>query len=162
MMNYDGPNIHFSDVEKAGLPNADEILPNLISAAKQCYNILTSINPAFNNHECITHFIHSADCALQVVQHIEREGGVDYSALCETIDIPGIDEILPLLVLTFESFKSELEGLRADYLGSAIFYIALVGTKMYPDGLGERGVQGFRNIFDDKSSGFNSLIRLWP
>ncbi len=161
LMNYDGPHIHFSDAEKAGLPNADEILSSLIVVAKKCYNILKSIDPSFSHHECITHFIHSADCAMQVIQFIEREGDVNFGALCASIDIPGIDETLPLMVMPFETFKSELPGPHSDCLSRAMYYIGLTGTKMYPGALDEHGVPGFRDIFDDKSSGSSSLIRLW-
>lgn len=161
MMKYDGPDIHFSDAEVAGLPKADEILPKLILVAKKCYNTLNSLNRDFSNHESITHFIHSADCAMQIIQHIEREGNVDYGLLCATIDIPGIDETLPLMVTIFETFKSNRTGPHSDYLNRAMYYIEVTGTKMYPGGLDEDGVQGYRDIFDD-DGGFSSLIRLYP
>lgn len=161
MNNDDGPRIHFSDEEKAGLSNADKVLPILIPVAKACYRFLNPAKLRMDNRTCITWFINSVDCAMQVTQRTRREGPVDLATLILEIDIPHIENTLPVLVKGFKQTRSVWDDAEPFY-SRAMSVLCLIGIKMYPGGLDEDGVAGYRDIFDDDDSGSSSLVRLWP
>ena len=159
MNNDDGPRIHFSDEEKAGLPSADKVLPILIPVAKACYRLLNPAKLGKDNRTCITWFINSVDCAMQVTQRTRHEGPVDLVPLIPEIDIPHINNTLPVLVNGFEKTRLVWDDAEPFY-SRAMWVLCLIGIKMYPGGLDEDGVVGYRDIFDDDDSGSSSLIRL--
>jgi len=160
MYDDEEPHIHFSEGEKPNLP--EEALSILISSAKQCYRLLNPAKLGIDMHEGITIFIHSVDCAMQVVQHRHRAGSVNLAALAATIDLPHIEDTLPILLAAFEEGGAFWKDDFTDHVAGIMFVLAFIGAKLYPGGLNEQGVQGYRDIFDDKSSGSSNLTRLYP
>ena len=142
MYDDEEPQIIFSEEEKPNLP--EESLAMLISAAKQCYHFLNPAKLKIDMREGITIFIHSVDCAAQIVQH-GRD--MDIAALSATIDITQIEETLPILVTAIEESLSIGNDACTDMLADVQFALGLIGTKLYPGGLDEDGVSGYRDIF---------------
>ena len=141
--------ISFSEEE--GTPNIRPVLAILIPVAQECYTFLDPTKPSMNERTCMTHFVQSVDCAMQVVQHNHRVGTVDLNTLSTKITIPHIEDTLPLLVTAFEKCRSiwtEAEFDFGSFLGKLMFVMVTIGTKMYPS-VKDSSISGFGDIFED-------------
>lgn len=131
------------------------VFNTLVPVAETCYELLNPGKPGFNEEICVTHFVHSVSCAFQVVQQEHRVGPVDLVGLCSKISIPCIEETLPLLVAAFYKCLPIWTKAGKDFaafLPGVAHHMLLVGNKLYPAGLKDRGVEGYHDIFDDSGS----------
>lgn len=131
MNDDEDPLISFSEEEKGSLPDSDAALHILIAAARQCYRFLNPATSGIDEQTCWTHYVHSNNCAFQVIQRIDRLGAVNLDALCAKIDIPHIEDTLPILVTAYEKCRSIWTDI---YTGYAI------GSHMILDDIGEKNV----------------------
>jgi len=143
--------------EEEGTPSVRPVLAILIPVAQKCYTFLNPAKPGMSERTCMLHFVQSIDCAFQVIQHRQREGEVDLGALCAKIEIPHIEDMLPLLVTALEKCCLIWVEAEFDYLGRAMFIIGLIGAEMYPNGMEDGSIGGFPDIFVDSGESRGSL-----
>ena len=143
------PVIHFSDEEKACLPDADEVLPILVPVARDCYRLLDPLKPRFDDDSGKVHFIQSVDCAIQVMQRQEFAGPVNLEDLAAHIDIPYIEYTLPRLVDAFKRCRLIWSQREHHDLAMGMVYMAHIGAKMYPQGMICRVIHSYGDIFAD-------------
>ncbi len=128
------PFIYFSEAEKELLPDSDAVLHILIAAARQCYRFLDPAKSGVNKQVCERHYMHSINCAFQVIQRMDRVDDVDLDTLCAEVDIPYIENTLPILVAAFEKCRSIWSDIYVDYILGGHIILDEIGEKMYPDG----------------------------
>ena len=141
--------ISFSEEEKSSLPDSDAALHILIAAARQCYRFLNPATSGIDEQTCWTHYVHSNNCAFQVIQRIDRLGAVNLDALCAKIDIPHIEDTLPILVTAYEKCRAIWTDIYTGYVIGSHMILDDIGEKMYPGGLGSGSSLQFRDIFAD-------------
>ena len=141
--------ISFSEEEKSSLPDSDAALHILIAAARQCYRFLNPATSGMDEQTCWTHYVHSNNCAFQVIQRIDRLGAVNLDALCAKIDIPHIEDTLPILVTAYEKCRAIWTDIYTGYAIGSHMILDDIGEKMYPGGLDSGSSLQFRDIFAD-------------
>ena len=141
--------ISFSEEEKSRLPDSDATLHILIAAARQCYRFLNPATSGIDEQTCWTHYVHSNNCAFQVIQRIDRLGAVNIDALCAKINIPHIEDTLPILVTAYEKCREIWTDIYTGYVIGSHMILDDIGEKMYPGGLDSGSSLQFRDIFAD-------------
>ncbi|MDE2635761.1 MAG: hypothetical protein OXI30_05300 [Chloroflexota bacterium] len=139
--------IVFSEEERREIPKAEETLAILIPISRACCRLLAAAEPGIGDVDAFTHFLQTVDCARQIAEKQSRAGTVDVHVLSADMDIPAIDDTLPLLLEGFERCRSLLEG--EDYLTGALVLLSRIASKMY-SGMEGRNlilVGGYGDIF---------------
>ena len=65
---------------------------------------------------------------------MDRVDDVDLDTLCAEVDIPYIENTLPILVAAFEKCRSIWSDIYVDYVLGGHIILDEIGEKMYPDG----------------------------
>jgi len=147
-----------SFIEEEGTSSVRPVLATLIPIAQKCYTFLNPVKSGMSERTCMIYFVQSIDCAFQVIQHRQREGEVDLGALCAKIEIPHIEDMLPLLVTALEKCCLIWAEAEFDCLGRAMFIMGIIGAEMYPGGMESGVIDGFPDIFADSGKSRDSLV----
>lgn len=129
----DDPVITFSEAERRHLPDSDEALNSLISAAKQCYRFLRPRKSGMSAQDCWRNYTRSNYCAFLLIQRMDRGLEVDLAALYAKFKIPYLEDTLPALTAAYAQCRSILPGEAYDYVIEANAILDDIGGKLYPD-----------------------------
>ncbi|MCY3867841.1 MAG: hypothetical protein OXG68_20595 [Chloroflexi bacterium] len=147
------PFIYFNRAERKHLPVSDQVLNMLISAAKQCYRLLHPTKSGMSAQDCWSHYTRSNYCAFLLIQRIDSGLGVDLAALCARVEIPHIEDTLPVLIAAFKECRSIWSGDPFGYEIETHAILDDIGGKMYPDCFDRDVYRQLNSFFADFLSG---------
>ena len=147
------PFIYFNKAERKHLPVSDEALNILISAAKQCYRFLHPTKSGMSVQDCWSHYTRNNYCAFLLTQRIDRGLEVDLAALCARLEIPHIEDTLPVLIAAFKKCRSIWPGDPFDCETEVHAILDDIGGKMYPDCFDRDVYRQLNDFFADFLSG---------
>lgn len=141
------PYIRISKDECFDISRAEEALEILIPIAKRYYRLLQAALPELDDRTRLTHFCHSADCAMQIAQQQNHVEPVDVDAIAANIELPLIADTLPNLLDAYELCRPLWEGQGRRYLTFTSAILGIIGLKMYPVRTQNFHVSGYPDIF---------------
>lgn len=123
----DEPIIVFTDAEKRAIPNADEALDILVSAAKRCYRLLRQKYPRMSEADFRTLYVHANYRAFLLSQRDDHQANFDGGII-----YPQSEDILPILRKAYRQCCSIWDSSTLDPVIEAHAILDEIGDKMYP------------------------------
>ncbi|MCY4466838.1 MAG: hypothetical protein OXE46_15005 [Chloroflexi bacterium] len=130
---------------KLPIPHADEALELLTPVAQRCVCLLAAATSDISDQAAFALYIQSVDAARQVAERRVRVGPVNVDALAATIDLPAINETLPLLAKAYEDCLSLWNSPR--HLMYTMILLFQLGSRQYAD-IGSGGMTPVQPLFD--------------
>lgn len=130
---------------KLPIPHADEAIDLLSPVAERCVCLLAAAAPGVSDQAAFAIYIQSVDAARQVPQRRTRIGSVNVDAVAARLEIPAINETLPLLSKAFEDCLSLWDSPRNLMFTMSPF--SQLGARQYMD-IGIGGMTPAPPLFD--------------
>jgi len=117
-------------------PNANSIIAILIPCTQQCYTLWQPIKAGMDEQTFHNHLTRSMASAAQIYYNQQHQDIVDISVLGD-MDVPHIEEIVPILVTAYEKCRSIWVEDDFDHTRFSTMFMnlmSLIGLKMYRNG----------------------------
>ncbi len=113
------------------IPRVDDATELLMPVVERCVRLLAAADSGLSDQAAFAIYIQSIDAARQVAERRVRVDAVDVDAVAATINLPAINETLPLLAQAYEDCLSLWDSPR--HLMFTMTILFQLGSRQYAD-----------------------------